>query len=196
MSPDSPRQRLRQLWTQLPFFLWLVVLWMLLWGQFTVLAAVTGLVIAVFVTTVFRLPTAELSGRVSLRYGVLFVVVFLASLIRGALTVAWQTLRPGQPGAAIIRVPLRTDDDLVMAHTAVATSLIPGSLVVDADRERRVLYLHVIGVRSLDDVEHQRQSALRWEARAVRAVGSRVDLALIRSGAPAYEQRLAQEGTR
>lgn len=196
MSPAAPRTLLSRVWRQLPFFVWLVVLWMLLWGQFTVLAAVTGLVIALFVTTVFRLPTAELSGRVNIWFGVVFVVVFLASLLRGALTVAWQTLTPGQPGAAIIRVPLRIDDDLVMTHTAVATSLIPGSLVVEADRENRVLYLHVIGVRSAADVESQRASALRWEARAVRAVGSREDVALIRDGAPAVEDRIAQGGAR
>ncbi|WP_223848759.1 hypothetical protein [Microbacterium hominis] len=43
-------------WRQLPFFVWLVALWMLLWGQFTVLAAVTGLIVAIVVTRVFRLP--------------------------------------------------------------------------------------------------------------------------------------------
>ena len=28
----------RRVWRQLPFFVWLVALWMLLWGQFTLLA--------------------------------------------------------------------------------------------------------------------------------------------------------------
>ena len=38
--------RLALFWRQLPFFLWLVVLWMLLWGQLTVLALVTGVIVA------------------------------------------------------------------------------------------------------------------------------------------------------
>ncbi|MGW9113155.1 Na+/H+ antiporter subunit E [Microbacterium sp. NPDC055683] len=194
MSPDTRRGALRRVWVQLPFFVWLVVLWMLLWGQFTVLAAVTGIVMAVFVTSVFRLPAAELSGRVNLWYGLVFVAIFLVELVRGALTVAWQTVSPGVPGTAIIRVPLRVDDDLVMTHTAVAASLIPGSLVVEADRENRVLYLHVIGVRDTADVDRQRRSVQRWEKRAVRAVGSRAALALIRSGAAPYAERQAQEG--
>jgi multicomponent Na+:H+ antiporter subunit E len=77
-----------------------------------------------------------------------------------------------QPGAAIIGVQLRYADDLIMTHVSVTSSLIPGSLVVETDRDRRILYLHVIGVRTLDDVERQRQGVLRWERRIVRALGS------------------------
>ena len=181
MSPDSRRTAWRQLWRQLPFFVWLIALWMLLWGQLTVLAFVTGLVVAVVVTRVFRLPPVELSGRVNLWYGLLFVLQFLGAVVRGSLLVAWQVLDfRSQPGAAIVAVALRTDDDLIMAHTAVTASLIPGSLIVEADRDRRVLFLHVIGVRSMEDVEAQRRAVLLWEARIVRAVGSRAQLAMVR----------------
>nr|WP_239541983.1 Na+/H+ antiporter subunit E [Microbacterium aurum] len=165
----------------MPFFLWLIALWMLLWGQFTVLAAVTGLVVALFVTRVFRLPPVELSGRVNLWYGAAFVVMFFFAVLRGSLLVAWQTINLARyPGTAIIAVPLRTDDDLIMAHVGVTASLIPGSLIVDVDRDRRILYLHVIGVSSDRDVEAQRASVQRWEERIVRAVGSRAQLDAIR----------------
>lgn len=172
----------QRLWRQLPFFLWLVALWMLLWGQFTVLAFVTGVVAAVLVTRAFRLPPVELSGRVDVWWGLVFALEFLSALVRGSLTVALQVLDlRRQPGAAIIAVRLRTDDDLIMTHTAVTASLIPGSLIVEADRERRILYLHVIGVRSDDDVERQRRSVLHWEERIVRAVGSRAQLEQLRA---------------
>ena len=168
-------------WRQLPFFLWLIALWMLLWGQFTLLAFLTGLVAAVVVTRVFRLPPVSLSGRLNVWFGLVFVLTFLVSLVRGSLLVAWQTIRPGKlPGAAIIAVHLRTDDDLIMTHTAVTCSLIPGSLVVEADRDRRMLYLHVIGVDDDVDLELQRKTVLGWEARIVRAVGSAVQLDAIR----------------
>lgn len=177
----QPKTVLGITWRQLPFFLWLVALWMLLWGQLTLLAFLTGLVVAVVVTRAFRLPPVALSGRLNPWYGLVFVVTFLVALIRGSLLVAWQTIRPGRlPGSAIIAVPLRTDDDLIMSHTAVTASLIPGSLVVEADRDRRILYLHVIGVDDLRDVELQRTSILGWEARIVRAVGSKAQLAVIR----------------
>jgi len=172
VSPDTRRGFRHEVRVQLPFLIWLVVLWMLLWGQFTVLSAVTGLVVAVFVTRMFRLPTVELSGRINVWYAALFVVQFLFAVLRGAVSVTMQVFDfRRQPGAAIMAVPLRYADDLVMTHVAVTSSLIPGSLVVEADRDRRVLYLHVIGVRSLDDVEKQRNIVLRWEERIVRALG-------------------------
>ncbi|UWF77571.1 MULTISPECIES: Na+/H+ antiporter subunit E [Microbacterium] len=174
MSPDaSTRRILRDIGLQVPFLLWLVALWMLLWQQFTPLAVVTGLVVAVVVTRVFRLPTVELVGRINLWYAALYVVQFLAAIVMGALRVTAQVLDLGrQPGAAIIAVPLRYADDLVMTHVAVTSSLIPGSLVVEADRDRRILYLHVIGVRSREDVDDVREGVLRWEKRIVRALGT------------------------
>jgi multicomponent Na+:H+ antiporter subunit E len=173
---------LTRLWRQLPFFFWLIALWMLLWGQFTVVAFITGLVVAVFVTSVFRLPPVELSGRLNLWYGLVFVVTFFGALVRGSLLVAWQVIDPWKRvGSAVIAVQLRTDDDLIMTHTGVTASLIPGSLIVEADRDRRILYLHVLGPRTDADIAGQKRAVLGWEARIVRAVGSREQLAVIRA---------------
>ncbi|WP_372467816.1 Na+/H+ antiporter subunit E [Microbacterium maritypicum] len=170
------RQTKRHLWrdirVQLPFLAWLVVLWMLLWAQFTVLSFLSGLVVAIFVTRVFRLPTVELSGRINVAYAALFVVQFLFAVLSGAISVTLQVFDfRRQPGTAIIAVPLRYADDLVMTHVAVVSSLVPGSLVVETDRDRRILYLHVIGVRNRAEVEKQRAGVLRWERRVVRALG-------------------------
>lgn len=183
MTPQSltPKAVAVTVWRQLPFFIWLIALWMLLWGQFTVLSFLTGLAVAVVVTRVFRLPPVELSGRVNLWWGLVFGLEFVLSLVRGSLTVAWQVLDlRRQPGTAIIAVPLVTDDDLIMTHVGVTASLIPGSLIVDIDRDRRILYLHVIGVRDASQVEAQRRSVQHWEERIVRAVGSRAQVETMR----------------
>lgn len=173
MTPETRRHPLHDVWLQLPFLAWLVVLWVLLWNQFTLLSFVTGLIVAIFVTRVFRLPTIELSGRVNVWYGAVFVTQFLFAVLHGALAVTIQVFNfRRQPGAAIMAVPLRYADDLIMTHVSVTSSLIPGSLVVETDRDRRVLYLHVIGVRTRADVDRQRDGVLRWERRIVRALGS------------------------
>ncbi|WP_404445098.1 Na+/H+ antiporter subunit E [Microbacterium marinum] len=182
MRTDAKRSALTGFWRQLPFFVWLIAVWMLLWGQFTVLAFVTGVVIAIFVTAVFRLPPVELSGRLNPWWLLVFVLQFTAALVQGSLTVAWQVIDPRrQPGVAVIAVPLVTDDDLIMAHVGITASLIPGSLVLETDRDRRIIYLHVLGTRSDDDVEHHRRAVQRWEERLVRAVGSRAQLEAVRS---------------
>ncbi len=176
------RTLLTRLWRQLPFFVWLIALWMLLWGQFTIVAFVTGLVVAVFVTSVFRLPPVELSGRLNLWYGLVFVITFFGALVRGSLLVAWQVIDVRtQVGSSIIAVQLRTDDDLIMTHTGVTASLIPGSLIVEADRDRRILYLHVLGATTDEEIAKQKSAVLGWEARIVRAVGSLAQLEAIRA---------------
>lgn len=182
MSARTGRDRVARLWRQLPWFVWLVAVWMLLWGQFTVLAAVTGILVAVAVTRMFRLPAVEIVGGLSIGHAVVFVATFLVALVRGSLLVAWQVLDPRHsPGAAVIAVPLVVDDDLIMVHTAVTSSLIPGSLVLDVDRGARVLYLHVIGVRTDADVERQRSGVQRWERRIVNAFGTPAQRRQVRS---------------
>lgn len=173
MTPETKRGIVRDLLLQLPFLLWLILLWMLLWHQFTPLALVTGILAAIFVIRVFRLPTVELVGRVNLWYSLVFVVLFLGAVVAGAVSVTIQVFDfRRQPGAAIVEVPLRYADDIVTTHVAVTASLIPGSLVVESDRHRRTLYLHVIGVHSRADVDAFRAEVLRWERRIVRAVGT------------------------
>jgi len=174
--------RLRSARAKLPFLLALILLWTLLWGVFTPLSLTTGVLVAAFVMRSFQLPPVELSGRIHLGHALYFIVAFLIALTRGALLVAWQVLdRRRHPGTAIIAVALRSDDDLVMTHVAVTTSLIPGSLVLEADRERRILYMHVLGVNDAASVERFRADALRWEARIIRAVGSREELRRLRA---------------
>jgi len=186
----SDKLRASAIWRQLPFFIWLIALWMLLWGQFTVLAFLTGVAVAIFVTAQFRLPPVELSGRVNLWWSFVFFVEFVVSVVQGSLVVAWQVIDPRrQPGAAIIAVPLVTDDDLIMTHVGVTCSLIPGSLVIDLDRDRRILYMHVLGARNDGHIEKHKRQVLRWEERLVRAVGSRRQLEAMRNAATARAGR-------
>ena len=182
MNADARRRIVRDILLQLPFMIWLVLLWMLLWHQFTPLAIVTGILVAIFVTRVFRLPTVELVGRVNVWHSLVFIVLFLGAVVMGAVSVTIQVfdLRR-QPGAAIIAIPLRYADDILTTHVAVTASLIPGSLVVESDRDRRVLYLHVIGVRTRADVDRFREGVLAWERRIVRAVGTPQQYRALRS---------------
>lgn len=186
----SDKLRASAIWRQLPFFIWLIALWMLLWGQFTVLAFLTGVAVAIFVTAQFRLPPVELSGRLNVWWSLVFFVEFVVSVVQGSLVVAWQVIDPRrQPGAAIIAVPLVTDDDLIMTHVGVTCSLIPGSLVIDLDRDRRILYMHVLGARNDGHIEKHKRQVLRWEERLVRAVGSRRQLEAMRNAATARAAR-------
>lgn len=183
--PNRPKPTAREvrwnLWKQLPLLLGLLLLWVILWGQLTWLSALTGVMVAIVVTRVFYLPPAELSGRINLWYSFVFLGYFLFDVAVASFTVAFQALSPQRiPQSSVIGIQLRTRSDLIMTLDAIAMSLVPGSLVVEADRQRSILYLHTFATRTTADVEAMRRKVLLVEVRLVRAIGSRADLERIR----------------
>jgi len=165
------------IWRQVPLLVWLVVLWLFLWDQVSVLSIVTGLVLALLVTRVFYLPPVELPDRVNPLGVLLFLVRFIADLVRASFQVAWMAINPRRvPTSSIIAVQLSTKSDLSLTLTALAVSLVPGSLIVEADRQDDILYLHALGTETPDDVEQVRAGVLAVEERIVRAIGSRDDV--------------------
>lgn len=183
MTERAVKRKVRvRLLQQAPLLVVLIVLWMLLWGQFTWLSFATGFVVALLVTRAFYLPPIELSNRINLWHLAVFAAVFSWKLVVGSFQVAAQAFSP-QPirGNGVIAVQLFTRSDLIMTLTAIAVSLIPGSLVLEADRERSILYLHVLGAGPGDSVEKTRIDAVRIERRLVLALGTRDDLERMRS---------------
>jgi multicomponent Na+:H+ antiporter subunit E len=183
LTEKSAKKHLRvRLLHQLPLIVVLVVLWMLLWGNVSWLNLVTGLALAVFVTRVFYLPPVELTGRLHPWHLAVFVGNFVWQLVIASFQVAAQAFAPRPVSRnAVIAVQLYTRSDLIMTLTAITLSLIPGSLVLEADREKSILYLHVLNTPDTDAVEKARGAVLLIERRLVRALGSRVDLERLNS---------------
>ncbi|MGD8169553.1 Na+/H+ antiporter subunit E [Herbiconiux sp. P16] len=162
-------------------FLGLVLLWMLLWGEFTWLSLLTGVVLAMLVSVAFYLPAVALSGRLNILYALAFVGRLLADIVLASLQIAWSAVNPRyRPSNAIVAVPLRTRSDLVMTFTAESVSLVPGSIVLDVDRETATLYLHALNVRSASAVPALKRAVLATERRLILAAGSADDLARLR----------------
>lgn len=158
-------------------FLGLVLLWAMLWGEFTVLSVVTGILIAAAVTLVFYLPAIQFSRRVNPVRSVYFFSRLLVDIVIASFQVSWIVLRPrGAPTNAVIAVHLRTRSDLITMWVAESISLVPGSIVLDLDRGSSVLYLHVLDTEDGRAVETARRRVLATEERIVRGFGSVHDL--------------------
>jgi multicomponent Na+:H+ antiporter subunit E len=171
------RQRIGGFISQLPLFLGLVLLWALLWGRFSWLNLVTGVLFAAVVSIVFYLPAVQLSGRVNLWRSAWLFGKLIFDIVRASIDVSWLALGPTyKPSNAIIAVPLRTRSDLILTWTAVATSIVPGSIVVDVERVDSTLYLHVINMRSTSQTDKFRDRVLATERRIVMAFGSAEDV--------------------
>jgi multicomponent Na+:H+ antiporter subunit E len=152
---------------------WLVAIWMLLWGDLSWGNLLAALLIGAAVLLFFPLPPVTFGGR--LRPGALLVlaVTFVGELVTASLHVAAVALRPRYaPRGAIIAVRLRVRTDLNLALTAEMISLVPGTLILDVDRDRGVLYMHVLDVRGPQDLAENRDRVRTVERRIVRTVGS------------------------
>jgi multicomponent Na+:H+ antiporter subunit E len=175
------RERVRNFVSQLPLLAGLVVLWMLLWGSFTWLNLLTGILLALLVSVIFYLPAVQLSGRMNPWFTFTFLARLLGDIARASTEVALLTLRPRlKLTNAIIQVPLRTRSDLILTWTAVATSIVPGSIVVDIDRVNSTLYLHVLNMKSLEQTDRFREGVMKTEKRIVSAFGSHEDIERMR----------------
>jgi len=171
-----------RIWQQLPLLVGLVVLWMVLWGQLTWVSILTGIIVAIAVTRVLYLPPADISGRLNLWYLAVFLAHFAIDVAVASFTVAFQALSPRPiPLSSVIGIQLRTRSDFVMTLDAIAMSLVPGSIVVEVDRERSILYFHTFDTTTTADIEAMRRKVLVIESRIVRAIGSKEDLARIES---------------
>jgi multicomponent Na+:H+ antiporter subunit E len=176
-APDVALRRLRD---QLPLLAALVLVWNLLWGTWSWANLISGTVVAVAVTWLLPLPAvtdgAGFHPVAVLRY----LARFVLDLFTSSAQVAWDALRPrGVRNGAIISVPLRTDSDLLLTMITESLCLVPGSIVIDLDREQRTVALHLLSVRDLAAVEAQRAEVLATEERVVRAFGSAADIAAL-----------------
>nr|BFF13413.1 hypothetical protein GCM10025699_47160 [Microbacterium flavescens] len=127
-----------------------------------------------------------MSGRFNVWFALVFLGHFLVDLVRASVQVAWQAVRPrGVDSNAIVAVQLHTRSDFIMTLVAEAISLVPGSLVVEADRERSILYLHALAVDDAAGVESVRSGVLVVEKRLAKVLGSGDDLRRIAEGTPA-----------
>ncbi|GAA1645337.1 Na+/H+ antiporter subunit E [Georgenia ruanii] len=171
MTAPTPRRRRwpRASWGML---VWLTAVWVLLWGDITLGNAVAGLAVALLVTTVAPLPHAPFDGRFRPWGVVRLVVRFAWDVVVASAQISWLALRGRQPEGAVIRVRLRGHSDTYLATTAGMTSLVPGSIVVEAHRLTGTLYIHVFDVALAGGLEAAHRTVLAQEERILRAFAS------------------------
>ncbi|MBT1684607.1 Na+/H+ antiporter subunit E [Curtobacterium flaccumfaciens pv. flaccumfaciens] len=174
----SNARRIALAWRyDVPLVAGLTVLWALLWGSWTPLTLLCGIVVALLVTQALPLPPVPLSARFSIVHVLRFLVVWSGLVVVASFRVAWVAFRPrGVRRSSITLVQLHSTSEMTFTLATLAISLVPGSYVADVDLRRRRLLLHVLDTERHEQVEDERRVALRIEAMVIRALGSKQDV--------------------
>jgi multicomponent Na+:H+ antiporter subunit E len=139
--------------------LWLVLVWILLWGNFSAANILSGIAIALVITILLPLPPVPVEGRVHPWTLARLTLLVGWYLVWSSAQIAWLAIRPGPPPlSAVLRAQLHIKSDLVLAHAVNIINLIPGTIVLEIDQVRRMLYVHVIDASSqkaVDQFYHQ-----------------------------------------
>lgn len=159
------RHRAMQPW---PMF-WLVLFWMGLWGSWSPMIVLTGVLVAFAVVLAFPLPPISIGAKVRPWPLFLLIVHFLFDVVNASIQVSRVVLRRRPVRNAIVTVDLHSDSDFVLTAVAALLTLVPGSIVVEARRSTHTLYLHVLDVDDEEAVERFRADAFAVERRFLRA---------------------------
>jgi multicomponent Na+:H+ antiporter subunit E len=143
---------------------WLVLVWILLWGRISAANVLSGLAVAVLVTVLLPLPVVPVQGRLHL-LSLLRLLGYMGwELVLSSLQVAWFAIRPSPPPrSAVLPARLAVSSDLVLAFAVNALNMIPGTIVVEIDQDRRQLHVHTLDVGSDRAVERFYRQIARLE---------------------------------
>ncbi|MBI3214527.1 MAG: Na+/H+ antiporter subunit E [Mycobacterium sp.] len=134
-----------RIWT----LVWLTGVWVLLWGSFSAANVIGGLAVALLVTVLLPLPPVPVEGRVHPLSLLRLILLVAGYLLWSSTQIAWLAIRPGPPPlAAVLRAHLNIKSDLVLALAVNIINLIPGTIVLEIDQVRRLIYVHVIDASS------------------------------------------------
>lgn len=133
---------------------WLTAVWVALWGKVSVANVFGGLAVGLVIMVALPLPRVPVRGRVRVLPLIQLAGVSIYYALESSLQLAWFAIRPTPPPIpGVLRVRFRFTSDLVMVLCINLLNLIPGTMVLEVDRERRVVYVHVIDVGSEAAVE-------------------------------------------
>lgn len=148
----------------------LAAVWVLLWGRLSPANVLGGLAVATLILVLLPLPRVPVQGLlhpITLARVQLLVGWYL---VLASLQLAWLAIRPGPPPRnGVLRVQSHLKSDLVLVIAANITTMIPGSILLEIDQVRRILYFHVIDVGSERSVDRFRRQVAGLERLLVKA---------------------------
>ena len=82
--------------------------------------------------------------------------IWTGELLWASVKVGWIAIRPGEkPKNAILRGPMRVENELVLSFAVVLYNLQPGGTVAEIDIANRMLTVHVLEATTQADIDRE-----------------------------------------
>lgn len=169
--------------SRLTIGLFLLAIWLLMWGELSVANVIGGVAVVVGLFLVFPtdrplLPTRRLHP-VALAH---LLGYFLVELVLANVSVTRSVLgRASSTNAAMVEVDLCSDDPGMITLISTMTALTPGSIIVEVHHSPPSVRVHAFGH---GDPTRVAVTIRRLEELCIRAVGDRVQRAALAARAP------------
>ncbi len=99
----------------------------------------------------------------------LYLAYFVKSVIQGNLDVVYRVLHPKLPVyPGILTVDVSGRSELEVAMMANTITLTPGTLTMDVDMDKGLMFVHTINARDLEGVREELKDVAAYVGRVLR----------------------------
>lgn len=154
-------------------FLLTLILWVMLWGEVTFANVLSGILVATLLNLAMPIPP---NSALDINFGgmVRLFGSWTIDFVKASISVSWLAIRRADPPpTAIIKVPMRTNDDISLTTAMALINLQPGGIIVDIDKREKTLTMHILDASSTSKVAEQINQLTRIERRVIRAFENR-----------------------
>ena len=154
-------------------FLFTLIIWVMLWGEVTFPNVLSGILVATLLNLAMPIPP---NSALDINFGgmVRLFGSWTIDFVKASISVSWLAIRRADPPpTAIIKVPMRTNDDISLTTAMALINLQPGGIIVDIDKREKTLTMHILDASSTSKVAEQINQLTRIERRVIRAFENR-----------------------
>lgn len=132
---------------------WSIIVWCALWSDLSVANVLWGALAGAASMVLVPLHRRERTVTAN-PLGILAYLGYAAwALVKSSGVVAWEVVTPrNRINQGIVAVPLRTDSVPLATLIANTVSLTPGTLTLEIRRDPLTLYVHIMHLRSIEEV--------------------------------------------
>lgn len=148
---------------------WLTAVWIALWEDLSWANLLGGVAVGTFVILLVPLQSRDFDLGFRPVAFLKLAAYFIWELAEASAIIAWEVVTPrNRINQGIVAVPMVGASDGLVTLAANMVSLTPGTLTLEVRRDPPTLYVHVLHLRSVEEV---RLDVREFEQRAIAAFG-------------------------